>query len=383
MIPYLEGRVKHAAERHGFTLVGITTPQKPHTFDTYNRWIGAGRHAGMGYLATERALKRRQDPRRILPDCQSIIVTGTPYLPADRSNATGSMDARVASYALGEDYHEVIVSRLERLVQSIEDLVGKTIPNKIYTDTGPILERDLAQRAGIGWIGKNTCLISPSHGSYFLLGEILLGIPLQPDAPFESDRCGTCTRCLEACPTKCILPDRTIDANRCISYLTIEEKGSIENSLRSVVENWLFGCDLCQQVCPWNVRFSKTTHDPAFQPRPLLQKPELSHFLQLKPEIWLQGLRGSPLERPRRRGLVRNAAVLAGNSGQAKYQDELILLLSSDPEPIVRSHAAWAIGRMMHPRCERALREAIDVEQDASVQAEIRDALDAHSIDDY
>ena len=169
---------------------------------------------------------------------------------------------RIASYAHGDDYHDILPARMKELVQFIEEQVGGPVQNRYYTDTGPILERDLAQRAGIGWIGKNTCLINPKQGSYFLLSEILLDLELEPDPPFTTDHCGTCTRCIEACPTDCILPNRTLDARRCISYLTIELKDDIPLELRDKIGDWVFGCDICQQVCPWN-RFA-AEGDPAF-----------------------------------------------------------------------------------------------------------------------
>jgi epoxyqueuosine reductase len=215
----------------------------------------------MAYLATERSRARRADPREILPECRSILVLATPYSPPDIA-LSGTSEAReveahgltghIASYAWGEDYHDVLPARMKELVQFIETQVGGPVKHRWYTDTGPILERDLAQRAGIGWIGKNTCLISPKFGSYFLLSEILLDLALEPDSPFITDHCGTCTRCIEACPTDCILPDRTIDASRCISYLTIELKDEIPSELRDKIGNWVFGCDICQIVCPWN-----------------------------------------------------------------------------------------------------------------------------------
>lgn len=373
----LEERVKMAAHRLGFVLVGITTPSSPDHLETYQRWIDAGRHAGMGYLATERAMERRVDPNRILPDCKSVIVTTTPYLPGDHRASTEEAETRIASYALGDDYHVVITERLEQLVRSIEEIVRVKFPYRVYTDTGPIMEREFAQRAGLGWIGKNTCVINPEFGSYFLLGEILLGIDLKPDGPFEPDRCGSCVRCIEACPTGCILPDRTIDSNRCISYLTIEEKGAIEPSLRPEIGHWLFGCDICQQVCPWNQRFAIPTGDPAFQPRPTLRDPELADFLALKPGRWLADLRGSAMERPRRRGLVRNAAIAAGNRADQDHIKSLTNLLLNDPEPVVRQHAAWAICQIDARGSEQALRKALEDEHDGEVQHEIQRAITA------
>ena len=179
----------------------------------------------MGYLADERSRLRRADPKLILPECKSILMLAVPYdspLPMGEGPGVRARgEGRIASYALGEDYHDVLPQRLQAIVAFIEEQLGHPVPNRWYTDTGPILERDLAQRAGLGWIGKNTCLINPRAGSYFLLAEILLGVEIEPDSPFVTDHCGTCTRCLDACPTHCILPDRTLDARRCISYLTI------------------------------------------------------------------------------------------------------------------------------------------------------------------
>jgi epoxyqueuosine reductase len=230
---------------------------------------------------------------------------------------------------------------LQGLVAFIEEQVGQPVPNRYYSDTGPILERNLAQRAGLGWIGKNTCLINPKRGSYFLLAEILLGIELEPDPPFTTDHCGTCTRCIEACPTGCILSDRTIDARRCISYLTIELKGDIPEELRPLLGNWVFGCDVCQMVCPWN-RFATDTIDEAFSPRPDVPRPNLIHELSLSPEAFNRKFKNSPLRRAKRRGYLRNVAVALGNSQDSKAIQALENALE-DSESMIREHASWAI----------------------------------------
>ncbi len=367
--------IKEEAHRLGFTLAGITTPDPPSHFDVYQRWLKRGNHGSMSYLSSERALHRRADPLTILPECQSILVCGTMYLPQDSSASAPSSPVQISSYALGEDYHTVLKERLESLVHIIEDRLNKPVKHRIYTDTGPLLERELAQRAGLGWIGKNTCLIHPQLGSYFLLAELLLEIPLQPDPHFPFDRCGTCTRCIDACPTGCILPDRTLDARRCISYLTIEEKQSIDHDLRGAIGSWLFGCDICQQVCPWNQRFAKPTDDPAFQPRPFLKQPTVADFLLLKPEEWRKPLKGSPLERPRRKGLVRNAIIVAGNAHDESATPFLTKLLRSDPEPVVRAHAAWALGQIPGREAQSSLQAAAGHETDSIVQGEIDQAL--------
>jgi len=218
-------------------------------------------------------------------------------------------------------------------------------------------------------------LINPKLGSYFLLAEILLGVRLVPDPPFSADHCGSCTRCIQACPTNCILPDRTLDATRCISYLTIEVKGTIPEDLRPSIGDWMFGCDICQEVCPWNVRFSEPTSDPSFQPRPGLMDPRPEEFLGLSSDSWKYGLAQTALVRPRRRGLVRNAAIVAGNQRLPDRVGPLSAVLLDDPDPIVRAHAAWALGRISGPEADATLLLAQASEQDHQVLAEINAAL--------
>ncbi|MEX0788524.1 MAG: tRNA epoxyqueuosine(34) reductase QueG, partial [Anaerolineales bacterium] len=300
--------VKEEALRIGFASAGVTTPDAPPHLDIYREWIAAGRHGEMGYLANPDSVQRRASPGELLPGCRSILVLAAPYDPPRLDPDS----PRVAAYAVGQDYHEVLLEKIRVLVRAVEEKLGAAVCHRVYVDTGPILERELAQRAGLGWIGKNTCLIDPHRGSYLFLAEVLLDLPLAPDAPFLDDRCGTCTRCLDACPTHCILPERTIDATRCISYLTIETKNGINPELRGDVGPWLFGCDVCQEVCPWNVRFSPSSGDAQFSPRPFLDPPVLESFLALKADEYPTRLSHSPLQRARRRGLVRNAAVVAG-----------------------------------------------------------------------
>jgi epoxyqueuosine reductase len=356
----LAAAIKDHARQLGFPLAGITTPEPPAHFDVYQNWLEAGYHGQMTYLAEERALERRADPRRILPECRSILVLGIPYhnpesillnnehLPLEQiTNRELPITnyGRIAAYAWGDDYHLMLPPRLEAIVRFIEEQVGHPVPNRWYTDTGPLLERDLAQRAGLGWIGKNTCLISPQNGSYFLLAEILLGLDLPPDPPFTSDHCGSCTRCIEACPTRCIQPNRTLDARRCISYLTIENKAEIPVELRSPMGNWVFGCDICQMVCPWNIRFAHQHGDPAFAPREGLSLPVLAQELALTPEEFNRKFRNSPVKRAKRRGYLRNVAVAAGNARDAACLPALDKA-QSDSEPLAREHVEWAIKQI-------------------------------------
>jgi epoxyqueuosine reductase len=300
----------------------------------------------MHYLADERARTRRADPCLILPECKSILVLAAPY--ADPKSVEASEKpaptGRVAAYAWGDDYHNVFPVKLQQLVAFIEEQVGHPVPNRYYADTGPILERDLAQRAGLGWIGKNTCLINPKHGSYFLLAEILLGLELEPDAPFTTDHCGTCTRCIDACPTECILPNRTLDARRCISYLTIELKEDIPEELRPLLGDWVFGCDVCQMVCPWN-RFATEMVDEAFSPRNDVPRPNLIRELELTPQAFNRKFKNSPVKRAKRRGYLRNVAVAAGNLGD-KGAIPALETAKVDTEPLVREHADWALKKV-------------------------------------
>jgi epoxyqueuosine reductase len=330
----LKQAIKEKARQLGFTLAGVTSSGPPAHYSTFESWLNAGMHGRMAYLDEDRSRTRRANPGEILPECKSILVLATPYSPV--SNELHG--PKIASYALGDDYHDVLPARLKSLVEFIEEQVGHPVANRYYTDTGPILERELAQRAGLGWIGRNTLLINPGAGSTFFLAEILLDLELEPDHQIVSDHCGTCTRCITACPTQCILPGRSLDARRCISYLTIELKEDIPEDLRPLMKDWIFGCDVCQQVCPWN-RFSAPA-DPAFEPK--IPLPVLTSDLTLTSVEFNQRFKKSPVRRTKRRGYIRNLAVSTGNTGD---QNDLPTLEQAalDDEPVVREHAQWAI----------------------------------------
>jgi epoxyqueuosine reductase len=356
----LNEKIKAKSRQLGFFLAGVTTPEPPPHYSTFENWLAQGHHGTMDYLASDRSRIRRADPREILPECKSILVLATPYNPpltmrdeeARRQEGQG-VRGQIASYAWGDDYHDVLPARMKELVQFIEEQTGGPIKNRWYTDTGPILERDLAQRAGLGWIGKNTCLIHPKHGSYFLLSEILLDLVLEPDPPFITDHCGTCRRCIEACPTACILPDRTIDATRCISYLTIELKDDIQIELREKIDNWIFGCDICQMVCPWN-RFAGEG-DAAFGDQDPIHS--LPDELTVSTQDFNQRFKGSPIQRAKRRGYLRNVAVALGNTGNMLALPVLQNALTN-LEPMVQEHAQWAIDKIT----QRGERPSINAE---------------------
>ncbi len=326
----LKESIKSKSKQLGFTLTGITSSEPLAHYAFFQTWLGSGHHATMQYLVNE----KRADPKSILPECKSILILALPY---DSEFRMLNSEFSIASYALGDDYHDIIPPKLKQIVEFIEEQLGYKIPNRYYTDTGPILERELAQRAGLGWIGKNSMLINPQAGSTFLLAEILLGIELEPDAPI-TDHCGTCTRCIEACPTQCILPNRSIDSRKCISYLTIENKDEIPADLRPHLQNWIFGCDVCQQVCPWN-RFSAPA-DLSLTPNIAL--PVLSTDLLLTPVEFNQRFKKSPIKRAKRRGYLRNLAVAIGNNGD---ENDIPILEKAiqDDEPLVKEHAAWAL----------------------------------------
>lgn len=293
------------ARELGFDPVGITTLGPAESYPAFERWIDAGFAGEMAYLA--RGAEKRRDTRTPFPGARSAVVVGLDYGGREPSGP-------VARYARGDDYHGIMVDRLDDLHRWLEAELGREVAGKAYVDTGPILERDLARKAGLGWIGKNTMLVNPRRGSFFFLGALLLDLDLRPDAPFEADRCGTCTRCLDACPTGAFVAPRVLDARRCISYLTIELKSDIPAELRGMLGDHLYGCDICQEVCPWNVSFARELEEPAFRPRPALEgkdSRELARdLLAMSREEFSAAFRQSPMKRARLRGLQRNAAAL-------------------------------------------------------------------------
>jgi epoxyqueuosine reductase len=284
----------------------------------------------------------------------------------------------VASYAWGPDYHDLMLARLHRLAGAIEQASGRPVPYRAYVDSGPVLERDLAARAGLGFVGKNTALIRPRLGSWFLLGELFLALELEPmqASPAAPGTCGRCTRCLEACPSGALVAPYVLDARRCISYLTIELKGPIPRELRPAMRNRLFGCDICQEVCPWNRRFARPGREATFGPDPQIAAPRLLDLLLLDDEGFARRFAASPVKRAKRRGLLRNAAVAAGNWGDPAAVPALAALLG-DREALVRGHAAWALGAVGTPPARRALAGRRSAEADEWVRTEIDAALDA------
>lgn len=301
----LESAIKRRAGELGFDPVGITSLGPARTFDEFRAWLDRGYSGEMTYLP--RGADKRRDTRLPFEGVRSAIVVGLNY---GGKQPAGS----IARYARGADYHDVMIERLDTLHGFVRAHSGAPVRGKAYVDTGPILERDLAQRAGLGWFGKNTMLINPRRGSFFFLGVLLIDLDLLPDAPFEADRCGSCTRCLDACPTDAFVAPRTLDATRCISYLTIEHRSAIAEELQPPMAGLIYGCDICQDVCPWNHRFATETGDPALAARPENVDPDPAELLALTDETFSQRFKGSPIKRAKRSGLARNAAIAIANS---------------------------------------------------------------------
>ncbi len=349
-MPFPAERTRQQAARLGFTAAGIIPTAPSQRLDAYFRWIEAGMHGEMGYMARPDRQVRRRDLDVILPGVRSLVIVALDY-------ATGAVPpevltdprrGRIASYAWGADYHAVMTPRLEQLADWLRAEAGTDVHSRAYVDTGAILERDHAQGAGLGFIGKNTMLIHPRRGSYFFLGELLTTLDFDAfDTPGRATMCGTCTRCLAACPTDAFPRPYVLDARRCISYLTIELKGSIPAELRPLMGNWVFGCDVCQAVCPFTRKFTRPATERAFWPGDTDRAaPPLADLLALDEDGFRARFVGSALQRLGRARLVRNACVAAGNSGVAAFAPGLARLAEADKSALVREHAAWALARL-------------------------------------
>ncbi len=304
--------LKSAALDIGFDAVGICDLSGVHR-NALDSWLAAGHAGTMGYM--QRQADRRRSPATIVAGATRAIVTLSSYFQPNQSPSPG---ARVARYAWGEDYHDVIGQRLERLASKAIDLGASPEKTRAYVDAGPVPERELAQRAGLGWIAKNTMLIHPSVGSYTFIGCVLTDLDLECDVPFSTDHCGSCQACIEACPTDAFPENRVLDARRCISFLTIEYRSDFDAEQSPAIGDWVFGCDICQEVCPWNGKFALPTKEPRFTPRPNLAKPDLSTLLEQSESEFADHYNGTAFERTRRSGIQRNARAVTENINRAK-----------------------------------------------------------------
>ncbi|MEE8523858.1 MAG: tRNA epoxyqueuosine(34) reductase QueG [Thermoanaerobaculia bacterium] len=367
--------MKRWAVDAGFDRAGIATLEPSENGAVLRRWLARGEHAGMEWIG--RRIAVREDPARLLPGACSVLCVALQYHPlSGEEEPQGDLWPRVARYARGRDYHDVMGRRLRTLAAKIRDAFPgcETRP---YVDTGPLLERELAARAGLGAVAKNTHLLDRRGGSYFFLGELLLTLDLEPDEPV-ADLCGRCTRCLDACPTGALPEPYRLDSNRCISYWTIEHRGDLPPAAREMVGDWVFGCDVCQEVCPFNQR-------PPAGSEPLLRLPDkrreldLAGLLALERDGYVERFQVSPMKRAKLEGLRRNAAVAMGNRRDPAYVPALCDALAGGP-PVVRRHAAWALGRIAAAGADdgaarRALLGARAPGQDTGVRREIEAAL--------
>ncbi len=370
-------RIKQAARGLGFNLCGITPAEPSPTLRAYLRWIERGMQGAMGYMARLDRVRRHQNLREIMPGAKSLILVGLDYFSrfADEQTLNDPARGRIAAYAWGLDYHKVMELRLEQFAGWLAEASGRTIQQKVYVDTGAILERSHAQQAGLGFIGKNTMLIHPRRGGSFFIGEIVTSLEFDDyDEPHRETMCGTCARCLAACPTDAFPKPYVLDARRCISYHTIENKGWIDRELRSDFGNWIFGCDICMDVCPFQ-RFSEETQEVAFLPFDIDRvAPPLTDILISTEASYRAMFRRTPIERIKREQMVRNACIAAGNWRDERAIPHLIQLLY-DKSALVRGHAAWALWRTMELDASKLLADLHRRDDDERVRGEVEALL--------
>jgi epoxyqueuosine reductase len=371
----LASAIRDAALALGFARVGFC-PVEP--FDDAARslasWLERGLNGDMAYLAGE----PRHDPGRLLPEARSLIVVALPYGGSEPSGSSPGkrlpLTGQIARYARGADYHSVLKERLRQLADRCAELTGHSVLARPCVDSAPLLEREAARRAGIGFTAKSTLTIAPGLGSYVLLGELLIDLELIPDQPLARG-CGSCTTCLTACPTSAFVDAYTLDARRCISYLTIEQKGAIPRALRPLIGRWVFGCDICQEVCPFNQSRRPRTPDAAFDARSWLNEPELVQLLELTASGYRRFVKRSALRRIGRVQLQRNAAVALGNTGAREAVEPLGRCLLENPSALVREHAAWALGRLGGDLARELLQKQQQHEREPAVLEEINLSL--------
>ena len=370
----LSSLVKALAAREGLGVAAITSAEPfAGLADHLDEHIERGHVAGFDWFTHERA-RFSTNPRNLHPTARSILSVGIPYWSGPAEKPPDVPRGRISRYAWGGDYHEVLKRRMRILHAALEREAGRAIEARFLVDTARIVDRAAAARAGLGWYGKHSCLIVPGHGSWVMLGNMLLDLELEPDAPIDKN-CGRCSICLDRCPTGAIVAPYTIDSPMCISFQTIEQRGPIPRELRPHLGDWVFGCDVCQEVCPYTGA-AEIAADPDFAP-PSLERsfPRLDRLLTMSEPEFRGQYRGSAVLRTRRCGLARNAAVALGNSGTEHDLPVLISALESHDEPLVRGHAAWAIGYIGGAAATRALDRARPMEPDSAIRGEIEQAL--------
>lgn len=370
----LTRQIKTQGTALGFDLVGVSPVRIPAHGESFAEWLRRGYQGDMGYMG--RTAEKRLHPGEFLPWARSIVSVALNYnTPYGRGPECQGIRGWISRYAWGDDYHDVMEGKLTRLLEYVRAEAGPEVHGRIFVDAGPVMDREAGARAGIGWFGKNTNLLSMTIGSFFFLGEIFLNLELEWDRPMR-DRCGQCRLCLDACPTNAFVGPYVLDARKCISYLTIELKGAIAPELRPLMGTHIFGCDICQDVCPYNTKV-KPTRERAFHPREALHAPELIPLLSLTEQDFKAKFAGSPILRAKRRGFLRNVCVALGNLKRPEAVPALTRTLRDDPDPLVRGHAAWALGRIRTPEAEAALRAAGSRETDPAAVDEIQSAIAA------
>jgi len=372
MDPKIQQEVRQELESRGFDSVGFAVPPLGEAGVRFAEWLRRGYHGSMSYL--ERRAGERMSPEKLLPEFRSAIVLAQGYDSA-LPNSSDPGQANISRYAWSEDYHQVLTAKL----RDFQAWLGNRIPEArsfAGVDAAPILEKAWAERSGLGWIGKHTNLINAERGSYFFLAVVLTNLDFVADEAAQ-DRCGACTRCIEICPTRAIVGPYQLDARLCISYLTIELKGAIPRDLRPLIGNHVFGCDDCQEVCPWN-RFSQPSREGRFFPREEVRAQPLESFLGMDEAAFKRRFAGSAILRAKRRGFLRNVCVAIGNSGRLDLAEKLLPLLE-DSEALVRSHAVWAYGRLLGEAALTVLSKREAQEKDPTVLEEISAALKSTS----
>ncbi len=368
-----EDVIRRYAKEVGFDVVGFTSAE-PFLRDeaAATERVRNGLMDGLSWYTEER-VHRATHPKVLLEGARSVISLGISYNTGDPDSTTGGSSGKVARYAWGDDYHDVIKGKLRRFVEGLQERLSTPVKTRIFVDDGPMNDRAAAERAGVGWFGKNTNIISPGFGSWIFLAQVVTDLDLATDAPLKKT-CGSCVRCIDDCPTGAIVAPYVIDNRRCISFLTIELRGPIPRELRPLVGDWVFGCDICQDVCPVN-RKAVTSREPAFQRRHDFSAPELVPLLDLDQEGFSERFRNSPIKRAKLEGLQRNVCVALGNIGDRGSVPALVKALGNR-SVLVRMHAAWALGRIGGEEAETALREALTREDDDDVLEEIGLAIE-------
>ncbi|HEY8477913.1 MAG TPA: tRNA epoxyqueuosine(34) reductase QueG [Chloroflexota bacterium] len=369
----LTADLKERARELGFDLVGVTSAAPFEELQrVLLRWMERGLFDGLGEI-TEESIRRSCDPQALLPGARSIVSAAICYLTRSPTVPDDTPRGRVGRFAWGGDYTELLSDRLHRLVDFLADRLGRRPRARIFANSGAILDRGAAERAGVGWQGKHTGILTRRFSSWVLLGEIVTDVELVPDEPAPAS-CGTCRRCIDACPTEAIVAPYEVDVSRCIAYLTVEHQGPIPEALRPRMGAWVFGCDICQEVCPWSQR-AVPLDRPEFKPSSVeAAAPSLIPLLGLSAEGFATTFGDTPLRRAGRTLVLRNAAVALGNLGDPSAVPALADALD-DPEPLVRGHAAWALGRIGGPSARRALEEALAREEHPNVRGELQAAL--------